>query len=114
RVYVSLLGTEPSAWIFAMFFVVGALAGALALAYATVNRPSVLPALPPNSFWCTRRRQDDFLRWCLLPLCASAFCLSTCWLWLHQYGPTLSVSSIGRFTFYPPTIEFFVAYGLLL
>ncbi len=84
RAYLSLLRTQPPPGLFWTLLLLGALGAACSLAYATVNRPTVQPALPAGAFWSTRRKQGDFLLWGLLPLVASGFCLTTCWFWLRQ------------------------------
>ena len=56
-----------------------------ALAYIMFNRPTVREELRQYSrFWRTRSDQGSFLKWCLLPLTAAAFCLTTYWAWSSE------------------------------
>src|SRR5260370_39143600 len=114
RVYLSLLRTQPPPWLFWVLVGVGILGSICALAYATLNRPSLHAYWPVASFWSAGGKQADFLRWCFLPLVASAFCLTTCWFWLRQFRDGLTVPHINAFTAYPPHWLFYVGGGLLL
>ena len=58
----------------------GSLLLTLALTYIIVSRPAVSAKIVERSrFWRGRLDQRSFLKWCLLPLVASAFCLTTYW-----------------------------------
>src|SRR5262249_54393738 len=53
-----------------------------ALAYIIFSRPTLRERLrQSNHFWAARANQRSFLVWCLLPLVAAAFCLTTYWAW---------------------------------
>jgi hypothetical protein len=53
-----------------------------ALAYIIFNRPTFREELRQYSkFWRSRSDQRSFLKWCLLPLTAAAFCLTTYYAW---------------------------------
>ena len=77
-------------------FVVGALAVGLilvgvALAYICLNLPSVRSSLGNSPhFFRHRDGQGSFLMWCLVPLMASAFSLTTAWAWLRNSGGSLA------------------------
>jgi hypothetical protein len=63
-----------------IFLGAGSLLLTLALTYIVVSRPAVSAKVIERSrFWRGRLDQRSFLRWCLLPLVASAFCLTTYW-----------------------------------
>ncbi|HZI19104.1 MAG TPA: patatin-like phospholipase family protein [Pyrinomonadaceae bacterium] len=66
-------------------FVAGFLLGVWALAYVGFNRPGVRELLRRrNRRWYDRADQHGFLRWCLLPLVASAALLTTYWAWRQE------------------------------
>jgi hypothetical protein len=56
-----------------------------ALAYIIFSRPTLRGRLQVSSrFWAARANQRSFLVWCLVPLVAAAFCLTTYWAWSSQ------------------------------
>jgi len=113
-VYVSVLQSPPPQWLLEALLFVGASGCVCALTYAMINRPGASPTGPPNSFWAARRKQGGFLRWCLLPLTATAICFTTSWTWLHDYPSDLRSPQIGGFTFQPAQPVFFISFGLIL
>ncbi|HEX7315913.1 MAG TPA: patatin-like phospholipase family protein [Pyrinomonadaceae bacterium] len=63
-----------------LFLGAGSLLLTLALTYVIVSRPAVSAKIIERSrFWRGRLDQRSFLAWCLLPMVASAFCLTTYW-----------------------------------
>ena len=65
-----------------VFLGAGSLLLTLAFTYIILSRPAVSAKIIDRSrFWRGRLGQNDFLRWCLLPLSAAAFCLTTYWAW---------------------------------
>ncbi len=66
-----------------------------ALAYIIFNRPTFREELRQYSkFWRTRSDQRSFLIWCLLPLTAAAFCLTTYYAWSAE---RTGAKDAGRF-----------------
>ena len=86
RLHVALLHLAPPPWVVAAGFVVGGILSVWALAFSAMNRPAVAEDFKANGGqWFARRSQENFLVWCLLPLCLAAVCLTTSWAWL-QHG----------------------------
>ncbi len=66
-----------------------------ALAYIIFNRPTFREELRQYSkFWRSQSDQRSFLKWCLLPLTAAAFCLTTYYAWSAQ---RTGIKNPGRF-----------------
>lgn len=83
RVYISMLHLDPDSWIIALTFVCGFLFLAWAMAYSAMNRPAIGEDLRQHGgCWFLRRDQGKFLKWCLLPLCLGAICITTAWSWI--------------------------------
>jgi hypothetical protein len=80
----------------------GFLLGVWAVGYVGFNRPGVRETLRKRSrFWRERSDQRSFLKFCLLPLVASASLLTTYWAWSQEAAKA------------PKSAGFFAAYGLL-
>ena len=76
------LGIDKSVFGRHFFLLGGFLLTVWALAYIIFNRPTFREELRQYSkFWRSRSDQRSFLKWCLLPLTAAAFCLTTYYAW---------------------------------
>lgn len=92
------MDTRGHLWI---LLAAGFLCTTIPIAYICLNLPTVREALKHHRhFFTDREQQDGFLRWCLLPLLASAFLLTTAWAWLRNSGTDLheqlSLSILGQ------------------
>ncbi len=91
RVHASLLNLAPPAWVVASGFLLAFLLIAGGMAYSAMNRPAVQDDLKANGGpWFFRRDQNDFLLWCLLPLCGGAICATTAWAWTQSGKPIIT------------------------
>ena len=89
-----------------IFLAIGFALGVWALAYVIFNRPGVREQLRERSrFWRDLSGQKSLLLFCLLPLTASALCLTTYWAWSSE----IAVDSIHVIYF----LSFGVAFALL-
>ncbi|MBD0373655.1 MAG: patatin-like phospholipase family protein, partial [Pyrinomonadaceae bacterium] len=65
-----------------IFLGIGSVLLIIALTYIIISRPAVsAKVIEYSRFWRYRLSQRHFLRWCLLPLVSSVFCLTTYWAW---------------------------------
>jgi hypothetical protein len=104
--------------------VAGTLLGGYVIAFMRLNRPSSMGVIKPGSFWARHKDQNSFLWLCLLPLCVSAWLLTTFWAWFRHaanngdyvrsfiLGPRSS-KLLGFPNGFPELLSFLV-YGLLL
>jgi hypothetical protein len=89
----------------------GLLAATWAVAYAAAARPGVRrPSAPDAQLREARAResvrhegQGNFIRWCLIPLCASATLLTTFWLWYYRPGHQETSVYINSLIHWPTT-----------
>ncbi len=80
-----LFGGEYGVYPRRIFLAAGFLLIVWALAYIMFNRPTVREELRQSSrFWRSHATQRSFQWFCLLPLSAAAFCLTTYWAWSSQ------------------------------
>lgn len=93
RLCVSIIRVAPSddiwGWLALIF---GFISGAIAIGYASINRPTAGDALKPDSFWRKHNTQQDFLWMCLVPILLSAVLLTTFWAW-HPPSVTSALAS---------------------
>ncbi|MFO1488051.1 MAG: patatin-like phospholipase family protein [Verrucomicrobiota bacterium] len=85
RLHVSLVNLQGGDVATTAVFLAGFLLATVGMAFSTLNRPAVAEDLEANCLsWYRRRDQQHFLLWCFLPLCASAFCVTTAWSWTQS------------------------------
>jgi hypothetical protein len=115
RVYVSVLQVVPPTWLLVTVFALGVAGAICAIAYSALSRPGVLEQTSlKGSFWELRRRQSDFLWWCLAPLYLSTVCLCTFWLWIQNHENALTIPGLGVPGISNPEPVFYIAFGLVL
>ncbi|HKG98308.1 MAG TPA: patatin-like phospholipase family protein, partial [Pyrinomonadaceae bacterium] len=97
------------------FFLLGGFALTVwALAYIMFNRPTVREELRQYSkFWRSRSTQRSFLVYCLLPLAAAAFCLTTYWAWSSERSVPKGWRSFIIFGLGVSIIAWLIAAGVL-
>jgi hypothetical protein len=85
RLHVALLHANPPDWVIGAGFFAGWVLAAWALAYSAMNRPRRRKDFKEHGgVWFARRSQENFIGWCLAPLCLAAVCLTTSWAWAQS------------------------------
>ncbi len=85
RVNVSLLHARPPGWVITGGFLIGYFLAAWGMAYAIMNRPTVMDYFKEHGGkWFRRRGQGSFLIWCLAPICLAAIGITTSWAWVQN------------------------------
>ncbi|HEX8336085.1 MAG TPA: patatin-like phospholipase family protein, partial [Pyrinomonadaceae bacterium] len=74
----------PTFWLPTAFLLLGTLLSGYVIAFTRLNRPSKGGTVRPGSFWDRHRGQRSFLKYCFLPLLASALLLTIYWAWLQR------------------------------
>jgi hypothetical protein len=108
---ISPIATRGHLWI---LLAAGFACTTIPIAYICLNLPTVREALKDHRhFFTDREGQASFLRWCLIPLLASAFFVTTAWAWLRNSGgdldQQLSLTVLGQ---HIPTVALFMAIGM--
>jgi Patatin-like phospholipase len=85
RLHVALLRVNQPDWVIGTGFFAGCVLAVWALAYSAMNRPAVREDFKEHGgVWFARRSQENFIGWCLVPLCLAAVCLTTSWAWTQS------------------------------
>ncbi len=105
-------GARPELYVATAFLFIGALLSGYVVAFTRLNRPSNAGAVKPGSFWDRHRNQRSFLKYCFLPLLASALLLTIYWAWLKS-GIKPRLGPLPAFGDFNAFVIFGVAVGLL-